>query len=62
MLLYQSGNTWGTVREKLQYDLDKILEWTAKNSLALNSSKTQAMIVGPRNKLYNLEIETPVTI
>ena len=53
-VIYQSGNTWESVREKLQVDLDKIVSWTSENSLALNGSKTQAMIFGPRGKLLRL--------
>ena len=59
-IIYQSGNTWESVREKLQYDLDNILEWTTKHSLALNVSKTQAMVLGPRNKTRRLQLDIPV--
>ena len=59
-IIYQSGNTWESVREKLQYNLDNILEWTTKHSLALNVSKTQAMVLGPRNKTRRLQLDIPV--
>ena len=61
-IIYQIGNIWESVREKLQKDLNSILEWTSKNSLSLNSSKTQSMIIGSRSKLHRLQTITPITI
>ena len=54
-VIYQSGNTWDSIRAKLQYDLNNVLKWTNENSLALNATKTQAMIIGPRCKLQRLQ-------
>ena len=60
-VIYQSGNTWESVREKLQVDLDKIVSWTSENFLALNGSKTQAMIFGLRGKLLRLHDQACLT-
>ena len=61
-VIYQSGNNWESVRQKLQTDVDAITTWTAKKSLALNGSKTQAMILGPRGKLARLDVKKPLLI
>ena len=61
-VIYQSGNNWESVRQKLQIDLDAITTWTAENSLALNGSKTQAMILGPRGKLARVDVKKPLLI
>ena len=61
-IIYQSGNTWDSVRIKLQFDLDTIISWTGNNFLSLNSSKTQSMIIGSRNKLNNLVDKTPLLV
>ena len=57
-LLYLSGNNWDSLQRKIQYDFDAIIEWTFRNSLRLNHSKTKAMILGSRNKLSNLSSPT----
>ena len=57
-ILYLGGNNWITIHRTMQKELDQFLEWTLKNNLRLNESKTQAMIVGNRNrlaKIVNLE-------
>ena len=61
-VIYQTGNTWESIRTKLQSDLDDIVTWTASNSLALNGEKTQAMIFGPRGKLSRLENITSIKV
>ena len=54
-VLYLSGNNWQTLYEKIQSDFDAILEWTFKNNLRLNPSKTKAMIFGSRARLANMD-------
>ena len=61
-IIYQSGNTWESVRMKLQYDLDNVLLYTATNSLTLNGSKTQTMVIGTKSKLNRIDTERPVCI
>ena len=52
-ILYYSGNS---IHAMMQYELDKFIDWTVKNSLQLNESKTQSMIVGPCGKPCCLNI------
>ena len=54
-MLYYSGNNWNTVYAVLQSDLDRFVNWTSENMLRLNSSKTQAMIVGNRNRILKIK-------
>ena len=54
-VLYLSGNNWNNLYEKLQTDLHRFVTWSKKNSLALNGNKSQAMIVGTRNKLSKIK-------
>ena len=61
-MLYISGNTWPTVRNKLQCDLDKFVQWIDINALRLNTIKTKAMIFGNRNKLLKIKDPVPLQI
>ena len=61
-VLYLTGNCWNSVYEKLQNDLNLFVNWTKINSLSLNGNKSQAMIVGSRNKLSKLKNITPFKI
>ena len=61
-VLYLSGNNWNNIYEKLQTDLHRFVTWSKKNSLALNGNKSQAMIVGTRNKLSKIENLIPFKI
>ena len=61
-VIYQTGNTWDTIRGKLQLDLNEILQWTSENSLSLNGNKTQAIIFGPRAKLSRIQNPDPIMI
>ena len=47
---YIAGNTWNSIRGKLQHDLEAFVNWTNENSLALNISKT-------KTKTKHLKIE-----
>ena len=42
----------------MQIDFDAIIEWTYRNNLRLNHSKTKGMILGSRNKLSKLSRPT----
>ena len=53
-VIYYSGNTWPNVKNIMQSDFDKIVEWTYRNNLRLNCSKTKAMSFGSRNKLSKI--------
>ena len=44
----------------LQSDRDEFVNWTDKNALRLNTSKTKAMIFGNRHKL--LKTKDPVSL
>ena len=58
-VIFLSGNNWVDVHRKIQSDFDSILEWTYRNSLRLNHSKTKAIIFGSRSKLANISIQRP---
>ena len=61
-ILYYSGNNWARIHNVLQSDLNRFVNWTTYNRLTLNENKTQAMIIGIRNKLSNLHDPTPFII
>ena len=54
-VLYLSGNNWLDIHRKMQIDFDAVIEWTLRNNLRLNQSKTKAMIFGSRNRLANVQ-------
>ena len=56
-VIFLSGNNWIDIHRKIQCDFDSILEWTFRNSLQLNHSKTKAIIFGSRSKLANISIQ-----
>ena len=61
-VLYSTGNNWNNIHSKLQADLDHFINWTKKNSLSLHAKKSQAMIVGTRNKISKLNDIIPFQI
>ena len=61
-VLYLTGNKWNIVHEILQRDLNLFVAWLQKNCLSLNGKKSQAMIVGSRNKLSKLNVIIPFKI
>ena len=61
-VMYLSGNNWNDIQRKMQLDFDAILEWTFRNSLRLNPSKSKAIIFGSRNKIANITFKTPFTM
>ena len=54
-VLYLSGNNWGTMRLKLQEDLDCFEHWGELNNLHLNISKTKLLFISTRSKLSKLQ-------
>ena len=53
-ILSLSGNNWLTIHERLQEDFNAIIDWTLRNNLRLNPSKTNAMIIGTNSRISNL--------
>ena len=49
--LTASGNTITEFHNKLNNDLENIHQWLLANKLTLNTSKTEYMMVGSRQKL-----------
>ena len=43
-----------TIQENMHDDRTKITEWLTPNSLTLNKSKTEFMLIGSRQRLYTL--------
>ena len=50
-VLYMSGNNWGSIRTKLQENLDCFEHWGEINNLNLNVSKPRLLLVDTRSKL-----------
>ena len=53
-VLYTIANDFDSMQRRLQFDLDKFIEWCSLNGLKINSSKTKAMITSTRNRLNNM--------
>ena len=53
-ILYLSGNNWQSIQTRMQDDFNAIIDWTLRNNLRLNASKTNAMIVGLNSRISNL--------
>ena len=61
-ILYCVGNNWNNVHACLQRDLTSFVSWADSNMLKLNENKTQAMIVGTRNRLRKIIDPIPLII
>ena len=61
-VLYYSGNNWNTVQTVLQQELNFFENWAMRNMKKLNSTKSQALIVGTRNKLSKTHDPVPFRI
>ena len=61
-MLYYTGNNWKTIFDIVQLDLNCFVEWTTNNMLRLNTTKTQAMIVGTRSRLSKIINPEPFKI
>ena len=48
-VIYNSNKCCNVMIEKLQYGLDKYIEWGRNNNMHLNTSKTKAMLIPPQN-------------
>lgn len=53
VVLYFTGENLTSITNILQADLDKIQQWSINNGLAINASKTKALLVGGRHKIQN---------
>ena len=53
-IMFLSGNNWMSVCRKMQHDLDAVVDWTFRNNLRLNHSKTKAMVFSTRNRLSTI--------
>ena len=54
-ILYLSGNNWTTIQDRMQHDFNTIIDWTFRNNLRLNASKTNAMIIGTISRISKLQ-------
>ena len=61
-VLYITGNTWGTMRHKLQEDLDCFEHWGELNNLHLNIKKTKLLFISTRSKLIRLHDIEPLRL
>ena len=53
-VLYYSANTWNSIYDILQSDLNYLSAWFLENGLCLNTSKTKSLIIGSRAKLNSI--------
>ena len=60
--LTASGNTITELHNKLNNDLENIHQWLLANKLTLNTSKTEYMMVGSRQKLGKGEDDTHIKL
>ena len=58
-VMFLSGNNWDIIQRRIQSDFDAVIDWTLRNSLRLNQSKTKAMIFTTRSRLTSLNDPTP---
>ena len=61
-ILYLCGNNWNVIYQIMQRELTRFTDWSVNNNLRLNDSKTQAMIMGSRNKLSKITEPEPLKI
>ena len=61
-VLYVAGNNWNSVKNKLQSDLNAFVNWCDQNALSLNTSKTNTMIFGNRQKILKNKNPVPLVI
>ena len=60
--LTASGNTSPELYNKLDNDLENIHQWLLANKLTLNTSKTEYMIVGSRQRLGKIDDEADIKL
>ena len=58
-VLYQSGNSWGPVRNSLQKALETYVAWGNDHNLSLNIAKTKAMYICSNHKRRELDDHAP---
>ena len=61
-VLYLSGNNWKNVYDIMQNDLNVFVNWSERNGLAINAKKSQAMLMGSRNKVSKIADINPFKI
>ncbi len=60
--LTASGSTSTELYNKLNNDLENIHQWLLANKLTLNTSKTEYMIVGFRQRLGKIDEEAEIKL
>ena len=60
--LTASGSTSTELYNKLNNDLENIHQWLLANKLTLNTSKTEYMIVGSRQRLGKIDEEAEIKL
>ena len=60
--LTASGNTITELHNKLNNDLENIHQWLLANKLTFNTSKTEYMMIGSRQKLGKGENDTHINL
>ncbi len=58
--LTASGSTSTELYKKLSNDLENIHQWLLANKLTLNTSKTEYMIAGSRQRLGKIDDEAEI--
>ena len=58
--LTASGSTSTELHKKLSNDLENIHQWLLANKLTLNTSKTEYMIAGSRQRLGKIDDEAEI--
>ena len=61
-VLYITGNTWQSMRHKLQEDLECFEHWGELNNFHLNIKKSKLLYIGTRSKLNGLQDAEPLRL
>ena len=59
---YVCGETVAIIERKLNEEIKPVDRWTADNKMALNTTKTKAMVIGNSRKLSDLPSGFSLTI
>lgn len=51
-----AGSDLHLIQSSLSHDLEKLSKWLVSNRLTLNATKTEFMLIGPRQRTFELSI------
>ena len=54
-ILYNSGNNWTTMLQKMQPEIDRVQHWCVANRLKINESKSKVLLFASHQKLSKID-------